>query len=99
MIHGPCGEHNTISPCMKNGICSKRYPRSFIAETQTGDDGYPIYRRRDPDHGGYTATLKIRRKTVTVDNRWVILYSLVLSRYFEAHINVEYCHPGHKVYM
>jgi len=35
MVHGPCGEHNLTSPCMKNGICSKKYPHGFVTDTQT----------------------------------------------------------------
>jgi hypothetical protein len=44
MIHGPCGSLNKMSPCMKDGKCSKRYPRKLIQETQTAEDGYPAYR-------------------------------------------------------
>jgi hypothetical protein len=93
MIHGPCGELNIISPCMNNGKCSKKYPHKLVKDTQTGDDGYPTYRRRSPDDGGYTAILKVRGQTkIVVDNRWVVPYCPVLSRCFNAHINVEYCH-------
>jgi hypothetical protein len=55
MIHGPCGELNIRSPCINNGKCSKKYPYKLVKDTQTGDDGYPTYRRRSPDDGGYTA--------------------------------------------
>lgn len=92
MIHGPCGEYNNNSPCMCNGRCSKRYPRNFVKETQTGIDGYPLYRRRSPEDGGFFFTLDVRGKTVQIDNRWVVPYCPVLSRSFDAHINVESCH-------
>ncbi|GFQ75536.1 uncharacterized protein TNCT_87521 [Trichonephila clavata] len=51
MVHGPCGSYNPRSPCMKNGICSKRFLKPFNAETVTGEDGYPFYRRRSPENG------------------------------------------------
>jgi len=69
MLHGPCGPYNQNSPCMVDGKCSKNYPRQFLAETETGEDGYPTYRRRKPDMGGYETTTKIGSNTVTVDNR------------------------------
>lgn len=91
MIHGPCGFHNPASPCMKENICSKKYPRHFISETQTGDDGYPTYRRKSPDNGGNTAIIRVKGTEMSVDNRWVVPYNPVLSRSFNAHINVEFC--------
>lgn len=87
MIHGPCGILNKNSPCMVNGFCSKRYPRSLLKDTQTGEDGYPQYRRRSTDDGGFTANIK----GINLDNSWVVPYNPVLSRTFKAHINVEFC--------
>ena len=91
MIHGPCGSLNMNSPCMSDGKCTKRYPRDLLAETITGNDGYPLYRRRTVNDGGKFFTLKIRNNEVEVDNRWVVPYSPLLSKTFKAHINVEYC--------
>lgn len=91
MIHGPCGTFNPKSPCMKDGHCTKRYPRNFLMETQTGQDGYPAYRRRKPEDGGHVATVKIKQRHVQIDNRWVVPYTPLLSKIFKAHINVEYC--------
>ncbi|XP_066428603.1 uncharacterized protein [Eleutherodactylus coqui] len=91
MLHGPCGAINNYSPCMKDGKCTKRYPRDLHAETITGNDGYPQYRRRSTEDGGKLITLKVRNNDIEVDNRWVVPYSPLLSKTFKAHINVEYC--------
>ncbi|KMQ93371.1 hypothetical protein RF55_6535 [Lasius niger] len=87
MIHGPCGSINHNSPLMKEGRCSKRYPRPLRKDTQTGDDGYPQYRRRSPSDGGFIIDIN----GMQLDNRWVVPYNPVLSRTFNAHINIEYC--------
>lgn len=50
MIHGPCGLLNPTSVCMKDGKCSKLFPKALIEETVTGNDGYPQYRRRSNLH-------------------------------------------------
>ena len=67
----------------------------MIQETQTGEDEYPIYRRRKPDDGGFTAKIKMKiggeYKEIIVDNSWVVPYSPILSKMFQAHINVESC--------
>ena len=47
LLHGPCGTAYPNATCMKDGQCSKRYPRVFSAETHHGEDGYPVYRRPD----------------------------------------------------
>ncbi|XP_073821586.1 uncharacterized protein [Musca autumnalis] len=91
MIHGPCGQLNINSPCMVDGKCSKRYPRDLIAETITGNDGYPLYRRRSTDDNGKSTTVHIQNQEVEVDNRWIVPYSPLLSKTFKAHINVEFC--------
>ncbi|XP_053595510.1 uncharacterized protein LOC128667831 [Microplitis demolitor] len=87
MIHGPCGSFNRNSPSMVDGSCTKKYPKHFIKETQTGEDGYPKYRRRSPEDGGVTTIIN----GINIDNRWVVPYNPVLCRTFKAHINVEVC--------
>ena len=87
LIHGPCGSHNSGSPCMKDGECSKDYPKAFADATSHAPDGYPIYRRRN------TGPFQIQRgNTVyTVDNSWVVPHNITLCALFDAHINVEIC--------
>ncbi|XP_065645770.1 uncharacterized protein LOC136076223 [Hydra vulgaris] len=46
-IHGLCGILNPNSPCIKDGVCSKNYPKKFNANTVAVHNGYPQYRRRD----------------------------------------------------
>ena len=86
MIHGPC-DRGTASPCLKDGKCTKGFPKSFQKETITDRDGYPLYRRRDTADGGFTTKVKDN----TVDNRWVVPYNPLLLRVFHSHINVEAC--------
>ncbi|XP_044019163.1 uncharacterized protein LOC122859540 [Aphidius gifuensis] len=92
MIHDPCGPLNITSPCMQNGKCSKGFPKLFTIETQSGQDGYPKYRRRSPEDGGQTFQLRKSSRIVTIDNRWIVPYSPVLLRAFDCHINIELCH-------
>ncbi|XP_044582937.1 uncharacterized protein LOC123263956 [Cotesia glomerata] len=87
MVHGPCGSFNLKSPCMVDGKCTQHLPKEFLKETQTGDDGYPKYRRRSPADGGKTFKLN----GVEIDNRWIVPYNPVLSHTFGTHVNVESC--------
>ena len=89
MVHGPCGIMNRNSPCMRDGRCTKRYPRALTEQTVTGENGYPLYRRRSSEQGGFTA--EIGPQQITVNNNWVVPYSPLLSKIFNAHINVEMC--------
>ncbi|XP_049316467.1 uncharacterized protein LOC125779283 isoform X2 [Bactrocera dorsalis] len=91
MVHGPCGEHDPSSVCMSDSKCKKRYPRAFISKTQTGNDGYPLYRRRSPADNGRTFITQLKGKNFVVDNTWFVPYSPILSKAFKTHINVEYC--------
>ncbi|KAK6055556.1 hypothetical protein COOONC_06939 [Cooperia oncophora] len=40
-----CGQMD--SPCMRNGSCSKRFPKQIRERTSVDVDGYPNYRRRN----------------------------------------------------
>ncbi|KAG2661478.1 hypothetical protein PVAP13_1KG506713 [Panicum virgatum] len=83
MMHGPCGEKNWNCPCMKNGRCSKFYPKEFQEETNFTDTGFTLYRRRDTG-------IYIRRDNHNLDNKWVVPHNIQLLKKYQAHINVEY---------
>ncbi|GFV42548.1 uncharacterized protein LOC104236095 [Trichonephila clavipes] len=76
MIHGPCGAFNNNSSCMSDGKCTKRYPREMVSDTITGNDGYPLYRRRSVEDGGKSVVLKVRNIDIEEDNRWIVPYEL-----------------------
>jgi len=91
MIHGPCGDHNPNSPCMKDSICSKSFPKAFADFTKDNESmTHPEYRRLSPSKGGNQAILKpgTAREQV-VDNRWVVPYNPYLLLELEAHLNIE----------
>lgn len=79
MIHGPCVSTNSSSTCIKNEIYTKRYPWSFLKDTQTDKGGYLLYRRRTPQEGGFTVNIKVRGLDVSVENTWFIPYCPILN--------------------
>lgn len=84
MVHGPCGVINPNSPCMKDGKCTKDFPKKFQKETVANLDGYPRYRRINNGR-----TEMVRGKVI--DNRWIVPYNQYLTLKFNCHINVEVC--------
>ena len=90
MMHGPCGDLDPKCPCMKDGKCSKRFPKTFQEHTTFDSDGFPIYRRRDTG-------VKARKGGVDLDNRWVVPHNLQILKKFQAHINVEACNQSYLI--
>ncbi|XP_057292987.1 uncharacterized protein LOC130621642 [Hydractinia symbiolongicarpus] len=84
MIHGPCGHLNPNSRCMEDGVCTKSFPKKFLASTVAEVNGYPLYRRRDNG-------IHINVNNVDVDNRWIVPYNPWLSKKYNAHINLKPC--------
>ncbi|KAL7131766.1 hypothetical protein ABFS83_12G026400 [Erythranthe nasuta] len=84
MIHGPCGQANLKSPCMKDRVCTKRFPKSFVQRTESDADGFTVYRRRED---GRTVT----KKKTTLDNGFVVPYNRILLSKYRAHINIDLC--------
>ena len=92
VMHDPCGILNPNSPCMVDGKCSKRFPRQLVAETISGNDGYPLFRQRSTDDNGRSTIFKVDQLDIEVDNLWVVPFWQLLSKSFKAHMNVEYYH-------
>ncbi|KAM0885149.1 hypothetical protein ACQ4PT_030511 [Festuca glaucescens] len=90
MMHGPCGEHNPKCPCMKDGVCSKKFPKSFQDETSVDEAGFPVYRRRNNCRF-------VMKNKVKLDNRHVVPYNMTLLKIFQAHLNVEWCNKTHVI--
>ncbi|KAK4514004.1 Palmitoylated plasma membrane-bound casein kinase [Mucor velutinosus] len=98
MMHGPCGELNSKSPCMVqdafgNDVCSKKFPKNYQPVTVTSADGYPTYRRR---RDGRSHQVRVKDKLGVyrdfhMTNEWVVPYNPYLSKKYNAHVNVKVC--------
>ena len=53
MIHGPCDDNSPSAVCMKNGSCSKGFPKPYLKERDQRADSYSKYRKRNPQNGGH----------------------------------------------
>ncbi|XP_023739227.1 uncharacterized protein LOC111887289 [Lactuca sativa] len=84
MIHGPCGLLNPKAPCMKDGKCSKHFPKPFLDATLFDTEGYVRYKRNASTH-------HINQHGQLIDNGYIVPYNRRLSSRFRAHINAEYC--------
>ncbi|CAH1434180.1 unnamed protein product [Lactuca virosa] len=89
MMHGPCGQLNTLSPCMHNGSCSKGYPKEYCDETFIRRDGWPCYKRSNDG-----SKVKVGNEDIMLDNRYVVPHNVDLLVKYGCHINVEYCNQG-----
>jgi len=81
MIHGPCGIANNSLPCMKNGKCSRFYPKKFQVKTTIFEDGFPHYHRRGN-------SITIIKNDISLDNCFVVPYNPKFLLKYQAHINV-----------
>lgn len=88
MMHGPCGADNPACPCMKDGECTKHFPKTFGSATGCDRDGRFVYRRRDT--GRFVQKL-VHGRRVALDNRHVVPYNPYLTGKYNCHINVEVC--------
>ncbi|XP_016478495.2 uncharacterized protein LOC107799874 [Nicotiana tabacum] len=89
-MHGPCGELDPHCPCMRQGNCTKHFPKKFNDRTTFDSDGFPIYKRRN------TST-QVKKNGANLDNRYVVPYNRDLLVKYDAHINVELCNYSRSV--
>jgi hypothetical protein len=80
MVHGPCGRYNPRCSCMKNGRCSKNYPKEFHETTNVDENGFAVY--KPPDNQRFFINGGVR-----LDNQWIVPYNLELLKKYDAHIN------------
>ncbi|XP_076905921.1 uncharacterized protein LOC143561836 [Bidens hawaiensis] len=84
MLHGPCGLPNPNAQCMRDGKCSKSFPKDFEICTRFDNDGNVHYRRS-------ANGLRVLKNNIPLDNGYVVPFNKTLCMRFNAHINVEYC--------
>jgi hypothetical protein len=86
MVHGPCGVYNLKSSCMKNGRCSKNYPKDFHEETTVDESGFAIYKRPKNDRF-------VIKGGVRLDNRWIVPHNIEFLKKYDTHIN-KWCNKS-----
>ena len=64
---------NKVCPCMKEGKCSKFFPKPYQEETSVDQDGFAVYRRRSNE-------LYIEKGGHRLDNRWIVPHNLKLLK-------------------
>ena len=95
MIHGPCRGFDESQLCCQgksannSNVCRKGFPKPCRDTLYYGNNGYPKYKRRAIGNGGCSIQKKIKGKTVTLDNSWVVPYNPYLCMRYNTHINVE----------
>jgi len=72
---------------MKEGKCSRFYPKMFESHTILDSNSYPMYRRRNNSR-------TISKNGVIIDNRYIVPYNAKLLRKYQAHINIEWCNQS-----
>ncbi|KAH1209198.1 hypothetical protein GmHk_15G043787 [Glycine max] len=73
---------------MKDGYCSRFFPKKFQTSTIVDQDGYPLYRRRDNG-------IVVEKNGISLDNHYVVPYnSQLLVRYYKVHLNIEWCNQS-----
>jgi len=87
MMHGPCGHANRKSLCMKDGKCSRYFPKKWQHEIVVDQEGYPVYRRHND--GKY-----IDKNEIALYNRYVVPYNPNLLLKYQAYLNIEWCNQS-----
>ncbi|VDL81296.1 unnamed protein product [Nippostrongylus brasiliensis] len=83
MVHRRCGVLDPNSPCMKDGRCSKKFPKELRSTTSVQFDGFPHLRRR----GHYSVSID----GTEYGDEWIVPYNPYLLLKNNSHINVEIC--------
>ena len=90
IMDGPCGIARSDSPCIGNGICTRKFPKRYIESTSVDEDSYLTYRRREDSR-------TIKRSSIALDNRYVVPHNRYLLLKHGAHINVEWCNQSRSI--
>ncbi|KAG3154209.1 hypothetical protein PC128_g22417 [Phytophthora cactorum] len=95
MIHGPCGAAHPNAVCMKDGKCTKGFPKPLSEVTKGNVAGYPVYRRRRRAagvvliHGKEYDNETINQRVCTAITAVKYLYKYVYKGSDKAVITVE----------